>query len=322
MSLFYFVEILNGSGDVLARHKFSYLPIRLGRSYQNDIILDDPHTAADHAILEQDENGDLFIRDLGSQNGISLQGKRASQFKINGDNVFQLGQTHIRVRDSRYVVTAEITDATNHRWQGWPLLAIAVALICVLSLSNTWLSDFNNGKASSYVISLAYWLGFSSVWAGIWALANRVFGGSAHFTRHLFTLSCGMAALDLVGYLGLLLGFGLSLEFFTGYSSHIQIAIVATTIYYHLRQIRPHKRTRMKIVCVLLGLLGSGLMLNSNYQNTNQYADELYMHEMLPPAMRLSRDHDLADFDQQITKLKAQIDAEREKTLKEKAQKK
>lgn len=58
-----------------------------------------------------------------------------------------------------------------------------------------------------------------------------------------------------------------------------------------------------------------------NYQSTNQYADNLYMSEVLPPAARISRNHSLAEFDQSIQQLKADIDAEREKALKEKAEK-
>ena len=322
MSLFYFVEVLNSSGDLQARHKFSQLPIRVGRGYQNDVILDDPHTAATHALIGQDEAGQLFIQDLGSENGTKLRGKRSASFNIRGDDVFQLGQTHLRIRDSHYAVVPEITDATNHRWQGWPLFALALAIICSLALSNTWLTDFNHGKPTAYIMSIATWLGFSSAWAGIWALANRVFGGGAHFSRHLFTLSCGMAALDLLGYLCLFLGFAFSWEFVTRYSSHLQIAVVATTVYYHLRHVRPHGRLRMKIICVSLSLVGSGLMLINNYQSTNQYADELYMHDILPPALRLSGNHSLADFDKQVQQLQAEIDAERERALKEKAAKK
>lgn len=322
MSLYYFVEIINSSGDVQARHKFSSLPIRLGRSYQNDIIFDDLHTAAEHALVEQDETGQLVIRDLGSQNGTKLQGRRSAQFNIRGDDIFQLGQTHLRIRDSEYLVAAEITDATNHRWQGWPLFVTAVVIICALGLSNMWLSDIAQSKATSYITITASWLGLSAVWAGMWALANRVFGSGAHFSRHLFTLSCGMAALDLLGYLCTFLGFAFSWEAVTRYSSHLQIAIIAATVYYHLRHIRPHKRVRLKIICAALSLLGSGLMLINNYQSTNQYADELYMHELLPPAMRLSANHSLADFNAAVQKLQADIDAEREKSLKEKATKK
>jgi len=321
MSLFYVVEILTASGDVHSRHKYTELPIRIGRSYHNDVVLDDPHTAADHAQLELDEQGRLQLRDLGSHNGIKLQGKRAARFTPGSDDVFHLGQTQLRVRDSNYQVTPEIADETNHRWQGWPLFTSGLLMIVILALLDTWVGDISDSKASAYVMSTATWLGFAAAWSGIWALANRAFAGSAHFGRHLFTLACGLGTLTLLDYLCALLGFGLSWEWATRYSSHLQTAIVAGTVYYHLRHISSRQRNRLKIICASLWLIGVGLMLITNYQATNTYADELYMHEQLPPALRLSRDHSLSEFEQSIEQLKSEIDAERDHSLKEKAKK-
>ena len=321
MSFFYFVEILNANGDVQQRHKFADLPIHLGRSYSNDIILDDHHTAAEHASIELNEHEKLVVRDLGTQNAIKLNGKTHSQVNLTGDTIVQLGHTHIRVRDSHYAVSAEVSDSTHHRWQGWPLFAFSLAMIFALSLSTSWLADIANNKLTDYVISIAQWLLIAAVWSGIWALANRVFGGAANFTRHLFTLSCALVALSLVDYLTVFLGFAFSWEWVSRYQSHFELAIAATTIYYHLRHINVRKSTRFKVICVSLAVVASSLKLMNNYQSTNQYADELYMHEILPPSMRFSRNHSLAEFDQSIDKLKARIDAERDKVLKEKAEK-
>lgn len=321
MSFFYFVEILNHNGEVQARHKCSDLPIRLGRSYSNDIILDDQHTAAEHAIIELNDHGKLIVRDLGSQNAIKLKGKIHSQIHLNGDTIVQLGQTSVRVRDSHYVVNAEVSDTTHHDWQGWPLLGSAIVIIAALALSTTWLGDIIDSKTTDYIMVVTTWLGFAAAWAGIWSIANRVFGGTANFARHLFILSCGLLALDILDYICIFLSFSFSWEVFTHYNSHLQIALVAIMIYYHLRNINMRKRISLKIMCVSLALIGSSFMLMNNYKSTNQYADQLYMHEVLPPALRLSRNYSLAEFDQAIQKLKVDIDAEREKALKEKAEK-
>ena len=318
MSLDYFVEILNHSGDVQTRHKFSSLPIRIGRAYSNDVILEDPHTAPEHALIDIDDTGVVFIRDLGSHNGIGLKGKRQDQFNVHGDDIFRLGQTRLRMRTSHYVVANELSDDTTHHWEGWPLLISAIVIIATFSLAGTWLADVESGKTTAYVTDACIWLGMSALWAGIWALANRVFGGGAHFSRHLFILSCGVAALQIFDYLCVILAFSFSWEIFTRYSSHIEIAILLTTVYYHLRQINPRNRKRLQLICIALSLAGSGLMLMKNHQATNQFSDELYMHEMLPPAFRVSENHSLKDFGAQIDQLKKEIDDERAKALKEK----
>lgn len=320
MSLFYFVEILNHSGDVQARYKFSELPIRVGRSYSNDIILDDPHTAAEHAIIELNENGTLRLRDLGSHNGLKLKGKLHSHAELDGDTIAQLGRTRLRVRDSHYSVSAEVSDANPKHWQNWVMFGCAIMMLCALSLSASWLSDIANNKVSDYIMDMAKWLMSAAAWAGIWALANRVFSGTANFNRHLFIFSCGVAVLDLMDHFYAFLGFAFSWEWFTDYQSHLQIVVVATTIYFQLRLIN-NRRAMLKIICASLATLSSSLILMSNYQSSNQYADKLYMSDTLPPAARISRNHSLAEFDQSIQQLKAAIDAERTNALKEKAEK-
>ena len=320
MSLFYFVEILNHSGDVQARHKFSELPIRVGRNYSNDIILDDPHTAAEHAVIELNADGKLMLRDLGSQNGLKLKGKFHSEAELDGDTTVQLGRTLVRVRDSHYPVCAEVNDASHKHWQTWLMFSCAIVMICALSLSNSWLGDIANNKVSDYIMNMTKWLMSAAAWAGIWALANRVFIGTANFGRHLLTFSCGIVALDMLDHLYAFLGFAFSWEWFSAYQSHFQIVIVAITIYFHLRLIN-NKRAMLQMVCASLAVLSSGLIFMGNYQSTNQYADTLYMSKVLPPAMRLSRNHSLTEFDQSIQQLKADIEAEREKSLKEKAEK-
>jgi len=322
MSLFYFVEILNASGDVQTRHKFSQLPIRLGRAYTNDIILDDPHTAAEHAVIEQDESGTLILRNLSSHNGIKIKGKHHTQVALNGDTLARLGHTHIRVRDNHYRVSDEITDITYHGWHGWPLLACALLLITLVAVSEFWLEDITEHKATDYITTVLQWILSAAAWAGMWALANRVFGGATNFGRHLLILSCGLVALDTSHYLYMILSFSFALEWPSLYKSHLPIAIVTIMIYFHLRLINTRKRNLLKWLCLATAMTVAGLKLMNNYQSNNQYADKLYTSETLPPALRISRNHSLEEFEVSIATLKKEIDAEREKAIKEKAEKK
>jgi pSer/pThr/pTyr-binding forkhead associated (FHA) protein len=48
------IETLARNGDVLQRSRVAALPIRLGRGYDNDFIIDDDYVAASHARIELD----------------------------------------------------------------------------------------------------------------------------------------------------------------------------------------------------------------------------------------------------------------------------
>ena len=43
--------------------------IKIGKATDNNLVIDDPHVSRYHAILVQDDNGDLMLEDLGSTNG-------------------------------------------------------------------------------------------------------------------------------------------------------------------------------------------------------------------------------------------------------------
>src|SRR5690606_26252260 len=113
----YFIELLSRSGDIQQRFGFDELPIRIGRAYDNHIILDDPYTAAHHAQIDKSDDGTLVIRDLDTRNGILHRRKRLPELALNDHAQVQLGHTHLRVRSRDFNVAEEITDSTNHRWE-------------------------------------------------------------------------------------------------------------------------------------------------------------------------------------------------------------
>src|SRR5450830_1348921 len=248
----FFVETLARNGDVLHRHQLDRLPIRLGRGYDNDYIVDDAYSAARHAVIEDDGKGGLLLRGL-------------------------------------------------------------------TALFTAWLSDFQPFVLIRYLQALAYGIGASLVWCGAWAFANRLFGRHARLGRHLFIFGCGVAVITVFKLLSSLLAYAFSLEFITRYGTHVLVAIGAVMLFYHLCTVKPNGRRRFAITCVLLGVLGSGLTLISNEQRTGRLGDELYMSVLLPPATRVARDHQVDEFMGEVGAMRATLDAERARKVKDAA---
>jgi hypothetical protein len=73
------------------------------------------------------------------------------------------------------------------------------------------------------------------------------------------------------------------------------------------------------MTCLILGLLGSGLTMISNEQRTGRVTDELYMPLLLPPAMRVSPDHSVDEFISDVGAMKAKLDKERMRKVKDDA---
>ncbi|KQQ39922.1 hypothetical protein ASF61_03660 [Duganella sp. Leaf126] len=317
MSAPYFVEILARNGEVLHRHKVATLPIRIGRGYDNDVILDDAHSAAAHAIVDLDDDGKLLLRDLGSKNGTFAHGKRASSTVVEGNTVMRLGHTRLRIRSADFPVPAEVADTTMHGWEGTVPATIGLALIAVFSCLGTWISDIEPFALIRYLLVLASSLGLGLLWAGAWGLANRLFGSHARMGRHLFILGSGMAAVFIWRALSNVIAYAWSAEVFTRYGSLVTLAIVCAVLFFHLITIKPHHPRRFAITAWVMLVAGSALSLLNNLQSTGRTADELYMSVLLPPEVRHSPDHSLAQFLGNAAKLKQGADAARARSVKD-----
>jgi hypothetical protein len=317
MSAPYFVETLARNGDVLHRHQVDALPIRLGRGYDNDFIVDDAHCAPRHAIVESDQDGRIVLRDLGSKNGVIHQGRRKSSLVMSGDTVVRLGHTTLRVRGADFPVPAEQLDRTMHAWEGGMPGLVGLFLIGVFAVFTVWLNDTQSFQLIRYLQALAYGIGAGLVWGGAWAFANRLFGRHARLGRHLFIFGCGLAAITIFKLVSSLLAYSFSLESITRYGSHVAILLAAGMLYFHLSTVKPNSSRRFAITCLVLAMLGSGLTLINNEQRSGRLGDELYMSVLLPPTMRVAGNHKVDEFMGKVGDMKKRLDAERVKKVKD-----
>jgi pSer/pThr/pTyr-binding forkhead associated (FHA) protein len=310
----FFVEILSRTEGVKYRHQANSLPIRIGRGYDNDVILDDPQISAHHAIIEQTADGGLIIKDLGSRNAIRHKGSRCTELVIDGNTIFRLGQTNLRVRFSDFPVdTEEVTDTVWHNWEGWRTALAGLAMIVMVFFFETWIDDWKKFSVIRYLSTNIPMVIAGFIWCGIWSFANRLFGGKARFGRHMFFLGCGIAAIEIWTILSAAVAYAFSWEILSRYSSHVCIAMLAAMVFFHLLTINPRRGRFFTLMVVLLAILGSGLMLMLNFSKKGILSDELYMSERFPPILRLSADKPVSLLISNATKLKANIDEERVK---------
>jgi pSer/pThr/pTyr-binding forkhead associated (FHA) protein len=311
----YFLEVLARNGEVKHRQRVDTLPIRIGRSYDNDFILDDRHTSPHHAVVERTGDGGLEVRDLGSRNGVFLKGRRQIQMPIDGNTIFRLGHTNLRVRSMDFPVADEMADTTLHSWEGWPPALTGLVLLVLMTLVSVWISDTEKSEPIRYFTALAGMLSVGLLWCGSWAMANRLFEGQTRFGRHLFIAACGLIVSEVMSLLISVTAYAFSLETLTRYDNHVAIAIVAGMVYFHLLTINQSHTRRFALISVLVSLLGSGVALIVNFQTSGHLAGELYMSELLSPKLRLSSDKPVAQFLDEAAQLKAKVDAERSKEV-------
>jgi Protein of unknown function (DUF3662)/FHA domain len=77
------------------RHELDDRAVVIGRSRDCDITVDDPNVSRKHAEIRH-EDGAYWIADLGSTNGVLVNGKRMERAKLEPDDEILLGTTVVR----------------------------------------------------------------------------------------------------------------------------------------------------------------------------------------------------------------------------------
>lgn len=307
----YYIEILSPHDEVKTRHRFDTLPIRIGRAYDNELILDDAYVAPYHALVQLNDAGVLEITDTGSKNGIVHQHDRHTSLRLQGSEILKLGHTNLRVRTADFAVPAEQLVSTSAQWEGLKPALIGLGLAIASALFATWISVIQQTSAITYLFAILMMLAMLLIWSGCWAFANRVLSGKLRFGRHLLIAAIAMVVMDAWDLISLSLAYIFSLEFLSRYGSHMYMVIAGGMLFYHLHTINQQHPKRLMKISAAIALLGSSIILMANYQRDGSFADELYMSELLPPSLRLSGNQSVGDFMQDAQTLKSALDIER-----------
>ena len=70
--------------------------LKIGRSKENDIRLSDQSVHRRHAILQLSSDGNYSIHDLGTRNGVIVNGARCTQQELSDGDIIELGETKLR----------------------------------------------------------------------------------------------------------------------------------------------------------------------------------------------------------------------------------
>ncbi len=183
-----FVERLDRHGSVVERVRLTGPGLRIGRAFDNDLILDDPHVCPHHAVLELDEERVVSLRDLGSRNGTRVDGRAVERTAIAPGARLRLGRTVLRLADSREALAETVPLAPVSgplRWLGHPVGGVLLAaLLWFLGVGEAWRETYAEYEAVELWTEPALLLLVVAAWAGAWALVTRLLTGRSRFLAH------------------------------------------------------------------------------------------------------------------------------------------
>ena len=329
------LDVLDRDGQPRQTFLVREWPLRVGRSLANDMVLADPHVAAQHfsiapadtdARADPDAPADLADPDAhdarrltlqvsGTRNGMQLGAKhlRAEErvaLPPHGDALeLTAGLTRLRLRLPGHTLAAELPLAATVPLRGRvATMVIAAALLLLGLLLRTWLDTDPDGfsrAAGSMGLGVVV---AGGVWSGAWALLSKTFAHQARFSWHLRVFLLGSIAGLLVSALPPLLAFALSWPWLSDFAFIGTIVVASVALYFHLLAVEPARQRLMKAVAALCAVIGIALTLWFNVQRSDQFGDELYMNHLYPPALRLARPVATDAFVDGLAPLKATLD--------------
>ena len=303
------VEILSRHREVAARFRFAGPDVRIGRGYDNDVILDDPYVAARHMRLFRDDAGRLVAEDMGSANGMFLDrdNGRRQRIVVDGERPIRIGHTCLRIRETGHAVEPERLAGPEVRILP---IALSVVVLAIEALA-VWLAETTEPKASSYLAPLLGIAVAVAAWVAVWALLSRIFSGRARFQRNLLIALLGILVFSLYNEFAQFSAFALTWSIAIDYQYVVMWSVLAAVCFYHLREVGPSRlvlkgsavAALFALIIAVQALKQSELLSNSGRQTT--------LRRLLPPALRLAPVRDENTFFAEIEHLKTKLDSDR-----------
>ncbi|MGH8660694.1 MAG: FHA domain-containing protein [Burkholderiales bacterium] len=255
-----FVEVLGRHGDVVARHPVYRWPVRAGRGYDVEIILDDKFIAPRHIQIEPAADGRFTVTDLDSVNGISLppSARRLASGEVGPEDIVRLGQTQIRVRAPTYAVQPEVRLRATAMYRRPLSFAIMGAVLLGLVALNAWIQAVQVDEKLFMVFPIVGMCIGVGIWVSLWSLVSRMVGGRANFAAHGFVACAGITALALADTLVEYSSFGLDLRWLGYVGTAAAAAIFAYMMYRHLRLNSRAPRRRLGIIAAVVSVAAFG----------------------------------------------------------------
>lgn len=308
------LEVLDRDGQVRQAVTVTHWPLRVGRALDNDVVLSDPHVAAEHLSIAPDERG-LVLTVGATRNGVrlgprTLRAGDAAALPAGGAPIaLMAGHTRLRLRLPEHALAPELAlvPSASFAHRLGPFVAAALLLVLGL-LFKVYLDTDPDGLARAAGATLLTMLVGAAVWCGAWALLSKTFTRQARFGWHLRVFVFASLALLANSAVPALLAFALSWPWLSDYAFVGDIAIAAAALYFHLLAVEPAHPRGLRWVAITCALLGVALTLWFNVQRSGRYGDELYMSHLFPPALRLARPVAVDTFIDGLAPLKATLD--------------
>lgn len=287
------LEILDRFGKVRERHKLDHFPVRIGRAYHNDIIVDDPYVSPAHIELLMDGNGHILVTDLKSENGLFSTHPlvRHDVLTLEENQRIRIGHTDIRLRSSGFPIRDTFID--RGRPSQLHLLFTNLVMLPVFWLLTAGIFLFYYYEQGYRTVTFTHLTSqilplfiFIFVWSCGWSIVSKVVTHKFYFSYHAILTSIIMASFYLieplfeyVEFLYPVTGLADSLNLIT------DLGLPMILLYGNLRQSTPLGKRSARITAILASVLVIGVLHLISFVNQPDFSSRPDFSQVLKAPM-------------------------------------
>ena len=296
------VEAIDRDGQVRQSWRVERWPLSVGRAIDNDVVLSDPHVAAHHLVLRDVPEVGLALAVGETANGVVLgprHAERGTTVALPTDAAraaspghgleLRVGRTLLRVRLAGETLPPEAVLARVRLAEPRASITAVVALALLAAIAfGVWLNNDPEPLPRVLGATLLVATIAGAAWCGLWALLSKTFTRQSRFGWHVRVFVLGAFGVLAIGWVAGLGAFAFSWPWLSDFAFVAVDAAVAVAVWHHLIAVEPARERTLRAV-VVSGFLGAvALGLWSNVQRTGRLGEDLYLHRLFPPAVRLA----------------------------------
>jgi hypothetical protein len=305
------IEVLDRDGSVRHAQKVLAWPLRVGRSLDNDLVLDDPHVAGHHFTLDANDDG-VYLAVGDTVNGVGVGGQRLAAGErwqaAAVPSTIVAGRSHLRLRLAEHTLAPEQPlVAARVLTQGLAVLAWLIGLNLVVLVFRTYLDTDPEPFARTVSVAVLSATAVVLGWCGGWTLLSKLFAHQGHFAWHVRVLLTATLMWEAVGLLFAWVGFSLSWPWLPGYTFVVQMAVASLALYFHLQAVEPHRPLFTRAFAASAFAVGLGLLVWGHWQRFESTRSALYQSTMFPPGTRVARPVDTDTFVERLAPLEGRL---------------
>jgi hypothetical protein len=287
------LEILDRFGKVKERHKLDHFPIRIGRGYDNDIILDDPYVSPTHIEFMLDGNGQVLASDLKSENGLfSLHPLvRHDILTIEDNQRIRIGHTDIRLRSPDFPIKETFIDRVRPSqlhllFTNAVMLPVFWLLTAAIFLGFYYEQSFQETSFNNLVSQILPLFIFIFVWSCGWSIVSKVVTHKFYFGYHAILTSLVMAGFYLIEPLFEYIEFLYPIDGLANNLSLISdLGLPMILLYGNLRQSTPLSKRSARITAILASVLVIGVLHLIAYVHQPEFNGQPQFSQVLKAPM-------------------------------------